>query len=428
MTRSFANKFNQIKQHTLFKNTAWLLGTEITGKLARILTVLALAAYLDTVTYGVVMLSVACHDLFRITLKCGPGSQIIQCAESDLVSFTRNGAGLQWILCGTLALIQYCFSFLIGDFYESQDVTYILQCLAPVYLFYPLTSSNVFLIQRQNNMRYFSLWNGACITFENLVLALCLFLDFGIYSVIATKYVGVILWTVGFWLAPVKAHGVAFEFAVFKKLVRTSSTLFFTEMSKSLKGHSDLFIAGKLLTPEIFGIYAFAKSVSIGLSQALSNAFCNALFPHVCALNRDDQQQVARRQILILTAVMALILLCQAASAPIYVPLLFGASWEGSVQIVSILCVASVGNLLFDIRCLSLRAQGAFSRELNEQLVFSLIATATIFLFAPLNAIEMAWAVLVGAATWSIWYSSQVFFKHLQSHFTHNLVSLEKQK
>ncbi|WP_100642941.1 oligosaccharide flippase family protein [Alteromonas facilis] len=422
------HKFLAIFSHRLFKNTAWLLGTEITGKLARVLTVLALAAFLDTVTYGVVMLTMACHDLFRITLRCGPGSQVIQCSNTDVISFTRNGAGLQWIICGVLSVIQFLLAFPIGSFYQSYDVQFLLQCLAPVYLFYPLTSSNVFLIQRANNMRYFSLWNGACLTFENLVLALCLWLDFGIYAVLATKYLGVLLWTFGFYIAPVKSFGTAFELAVFKRLFRTSSTLFFTEFSKSLKGHADLFIAGKLLLPEVFGLYAFAKSVSIGLSQSLINAFSNALFPHVCALNRDRQQQSAIRQIILLTSIMGVLLLSQAAVAPFYVPILFGERWIDSVAIVQMLCLASVGTLIFDIRCLFLRSSGAFTSELKEQLVFSIITLAAIMILMPDSALNMSYAVLVGTCISVTLYLIQTVLRRYHVASVLTVSSLEKLK
>ena len=204
--------------------------------------------------------------------------------------------------------------------------------------------------------------------------------------------------------------------------------MFFTEFSKAFKGHADLFIAGKLLLPEVFGLYAFAKSVSIGLSQSLINAFSNALYPHVCALNRESKQQQATRQIILLTSVMAFVLFCQAASAGVYVPLLFGERWSDSVAIVTVLCLTSVGSLVFDIRCLFLRAAGAFTSELLEQMLFCIVTIATILILVPKDAYAMAMSVLFGTCLSLSWFGARFIYFQIKSGLTPGLSSVEKIK
>ena len=72
----------------MITNASWLLGTEFVAKITGLVVVFTLAASLDAVEYGTVMLAVACHEVFRLILRSGAGAQIIQCSElSQNVAF-----------------------------------------------------------------------------------------------------------------------------------------------------------------------------------------------------------------------------------------------------------------------------------------------------------------------------------------------------
>jgi PST family polysaccharide transporter len=58
-----------------------------------------LAAQLSAIEYGTIMLALACHEVLKLVLRSGAGSQIVQCNEHQLPEFVRNGALLQCIIC-----------------------------------------------------------------------------------------------------------------------------------------------------------------------------------------------------------------------------------------------------------------------------------------------------------------------------------------
>ena len=91
---------------TLVKNAGWLLSVEGVAKISRVVTILCMAALLTPVDYGIVILAVAFHDLFRMLMRSGTGNQVIQCQESDLPAFARNAAALQWAFCIGIAALQ----------------------------------------------------------------------------------------------------------------------------------------------------------------------------------------------------------------------------------------------------------------------------------------------------------------------------------
>lgn len=388
----------------LIKNTSWLLSTEIAARLSRILTIVVMAANLDLVEYGAAMLALAFHDIIRLVLKCGAGAQIVQCDNDKLPCFAGNGKAIQWILCTALAVMQYHIATAIGTFYDNPDITYLIQCLSPIYLIYPITSINVFMVMRNNQMRFLSLTNGACILAENFSTVLFLLLDFGLISVVLGKAANTLLWTLCFALAPVKRFQMKFDPAVTLHLVLTSSKLLGTEVCKSLRLHADSFIAGKLLPAELFGIYSFAKTAGIGISQALNNAYNNALFPYLCRLNREARIHSNRKQIVLITLLVASAFVLQALMAPIYVPLLFGERWNEAISTVSLLCIAGSMNVLFDTYCNFCRATAQYQHEFVRRALVSVIGIGCLILLQPSTPTDTGIAVLIGSAIWPLYF------------------------
>ena len=80
----------QYEDRRLLDNTTWLLLTEMAGKISRILVILALAAHLSAIEYGTVMLALACHEVLKLMLRSGAGTQIIQCSEKNLKEYENE--------------------------------------------------------------------------------------------------------------------------------------------------------------------------------------------------------------------------------------------------------------------------------------------------------------------------------------------------
>jgi len=119
-------------------------------------------------------------------------------------------------------------------------------------------------------MRYYSLANGLCIIAENLSIAALLWLDFDIMAVAFSKLVFAGMWLVLFIRLPKSGFGMSWQPAVIKTLFGNSTSILGTELAKAGRHHADTWIAGRILTPELFGIYAFAKNAGVGFGQCLS--------------------------------------------------------------------------------------------------------------------------------------------------------------
>jgi O-antigen/teichoic acid export membrane protein len=390
----------QFENRRLLSNTTWLLVTEIAAKVSRIMVIFALAAHLSAIEYGTVMLALACHEVLKLMLRSGAGTQIIQCSEANLKQYAKNGSILQWLVCVLLAGIQSALAIPVGDFYNNPEVTQLLASMAGVYLLYPLVSVKVFLIQRASNMRFYSLRNAGCIFAENLTIAVFVIFDFGIMSVVYGKWVFAILWVCLFFFAPVQRFGIGFQLSTFLILCRTSSQLLSTELIRALRMQLDMLIGARLLSPELFGIYSFAKSAGVGLSQSLNNAFNSALYPYLCDKHRQGKITQYVRWVYLVTTAVGLLFVLQAFAVPIYVPLLFDQEWQQQYLVITLLCLAALSSIYVDTHCNLLRAQGAYKHELYTRLFCLVISTVSLLSFQIDTPESLALMVLASSISW----------------------------
>lgn len=396
----------------LFSNTVWLFSAEILSKVSRVLTIIVLAGTLTPISYGTAFLALACHDMLALILRAGAGAQIIRCDDKQLRCFARNGATIQWGICLSLATIQYCMSDFVASWYDNPDLALLLQTMAATYLFYPWVSIKIFLLQRANRMRQFSICNGICITMENVSIAVFAWWQADFMAVAYGKIVFSILWLILFSFIPVKSYGIGFDVQILKDLLRTSSQLFSCEFLRSLRLYADIFIAGKIMSPELFGLYSFAKNAGIGLSQSIGNVFNGALYPFLCKLQRSNTLQEHQRIIYLVALGVGSIFIMQAVMVKYYVPILFDDKWHAMIPVVTIMCLTALPSLMVDTYCSFERARSHFKLEISTRFICLSISLLLLFLLSPTQPMDFALVMVLSSLLWCL----VIYFGHSSIH------------
>ncbi|MFT7008257.1 MAG: O-antigen/teichoic acid export membrane protein [Colwellia sp.] len=404
----------------LLSNATWLLTAEFISKISRIFTIVVLAAQLSPTGYGTAMLALAFHDVFGLLLRAGVGSQLINCKPHQLESFAKNGIIIQWAICLTIAIAQWNSADYLSSLYDNNNIAILLQIMALIYLFYPWVSIKIFLLQRENQMRWFSIRNGICVIIENSTIAITALLGADIFAVALGKIAFSLFWLVLFSFSPVKSYGISFKFSIISQMLKTSGKLFNTEFLRGIRLHADTFIAGKLLTPELFGFYTFAKNAGVGLSQSISQVYISALFPYLCKLERKGQLLAQQNKIVIISLCIGFLFVIQAIIAPIYVPILFDDKWFSVIPIITILCLVALPNLMIDIVCCMQRVKEQYHRETFTRLVCLIISLITLFIFSPDEPMEFAMAIFFS----SLFCLIPIYLLNLLKPFNHNLLTL----
>lgn len=384
----------------LLKNTCWMLAAESVARISRLLTIVVLGLCLDPTQYGTAMLAIVCHDLLRVFTRVGSGAKVIQCRQNELAAFASNASTLQWLLCLTLTAIQIGSAETIANYYQNPELASVLTIMALSNLIYPLVTVRVFLVQRNNNMRYFASASASSVIVENLCTALLVIAGLGVMSVALAKLCSAVCWVVFFYRAKVTHYPCSFCPRTMKRLTVFASKILSSELLKSLRLQIDSLFAARALSPELFGLYSFAKSSGVGLSQSLSAGYLSSLYPYLCEQQRRLALQSNIKKAYLGAAIIAILFLIQAAVAPIYLDLLFGDRWTNAAVLVSILCLSAIPALCIDTTNTILRVQGRSHWEVYLALYSLFTLLIPLLLIPPQTAFGYATLVTLTSLTW----------------------------
>ena len=112
--------------------------------------------------------------------------------------------------------------------------------------------------------------------------------------------------------------------------------------------------------------YPFFGTLMGWLGVALTGALAGSLFPVLAAVSHDRHEMLRRfdRAVIVNVLPVALVIALQAAMAPIYVPLIFGAQWAHAAWLVALICISSLTRPAADAAAQLLRAAGLPKHEL----------------------------------------------------------------
>ncbi len=355
----------------LLTNLASLMGGEGVHRISRLICIMLVARALGVEAYGAMVFVALCHESFRCLSKLSGGSLIIQCQQSDLAWVCANSARLNAFIAIVTATLQFCLADFISRFFDQTTIADLLKVLSLTHLIYPFVMVQVNLLHRQQHLKKFALLSTICVVVEDLSCALFAVILQSAWCVVLAKSLSAVLWCILFYRFGSERPEAIAKWSRMPQLLNASVRIFSSELSKQLRSNCDIFIAARLLGPEAFGLYSFAKNAAIGIAQSISNAYLHALYPYIAKLIQQGSSLSALSTSIGLVGLISLLFIVQSFLAPFYVPIVFGEKWSVASSIVSILCLASVALLFTDTCLLFFRCQSNFTIELLGQ-VFAL--------------------------------------------------------
>lgn len=384
----------------LVSNTRWMFIAEGLARASRLVTIIALASLLSSSDYGVAMLAIVCYELLRVITRLGSGAIIIQCTDTELASTASNAYLLNWIICLLLAVFQYFISPVIANFYQKPLLEPLLQLMAVSYLIYPIVTVRACLLQRNNKMKYFALFSALSVMTDNLSTALLVWLGFGVYAVAIAKIAAALVWLILFSFVKPPHFKPTYRIAEMRRLIIFSCKVLASDLLKTSRNQVDVLLAGKLLSPELFGLYSFSKSAGVGLGQALSNAYLSCIYPRMAALHREQCLASGLHQIFTIAFIISLIFVTQSILAPVYIPFLFHNDWQNPSTLVMILCLCAIPCLIIDICALILRIQHLVNQEISLQAVTVISLIVILLTYSPNTPLSFALCTVAVNFSW----------------------------
>lgn len=391
-------RVKQLLSGQFIRNVGWLGTAELVNRIFRLGTTVTLARMFSSQDYGAMALIYTILEFANVfTLRGGIGAKIIQADEKDIEAVCNTSFWLNLILCVSVFLCQCIAAFPIAQFYGNQQLVFPICLLACIYLIYPLFMVNSALIERNNHLKITALCNVAQAFVGNIVTVVLALLGMGVWAVVIPIVLSTSVWVFITWINNPWRPPTKFSLDKWREVLNFGKNMLAIEFLNKIRNNLDYLIVGKFLGAEQLGIYFFAFNAGSGISMNVINTFMSALYPHICAV-REDWLEFRKRYINNLKKILSIVIpliLTQSILAPIYVPIIFGEKWNAAVPILIIICLSVILRVFGWANSLLLTAVDKTHINLNLNIIFTVLFSATILLTVQWGIFWVAVSILV---------------------------------
>ncbi len=401
MQRLFSFKTDvaqRLGQDRFVRNLSWMGLSEIGIRVSRLGATVILARYLTEQDYGLAAIVLTTHQFIRVFTRNGILNKIIQADDSTVDEMCKTAYWLNWILSGILFVGQVAIAFAVAYFYGNFGLVLPICAIAATYLVYPLGLVQAALVQRQNQMRVWSMANLLQVGIDNLLTGLLAFLGWGMWAIVLPKLLTAPILVIVVWRHSSWRPVYGFTLKKWRHIANFGTRVLGVEWLATLRENIDYLLIGRFLSIEALGIYYFAFNAGLGISLSVINAIKISLYPDLCKARTDwgRLQGRYRSGLKTISRVIVPLVLVQSCLAPIYVPIVFGEKWvsQGAVPILILICLSAIPRPFADASSLLLRAIDKPHLELRWNAVFTLLLAVAVVVGAQWGIRGVAIAVL----------------------------------
>lgn len=405
-------KTKKILSGQFIRNVGWLGAAELVNRIFRLGTTVTLARVFSQQDYGLMAVIYTVFDLATVFIfKGGVGAKIIQ-TEQDKVSNTCDTAyWLNWLLCGSLFIIQCLAAYPIAKFYDNNQLILPICVVAIMYLIYPFFLIHCALIERENRLKIIAICTAIQSILINIITVTLAILGLGIWSIVWSMVLTIPVWFIITWKNHSWRPPKSFSLKDWQEIINFSKNLLGVEFLTKLQLNLDYLIVGRFLGVGQLGLYYFAFNAGSGITNNIVNSLMSALFPHLCDA-RGDRQKLKKRyykslKTISLTVIPIIIL--QSTLSPIYVPIIFGEKWVSAIPVLILICLSVIPMTFKHAASLLLNTINQSHISLYFDLIYTVIFAIAIIISAQWGILAVAITVLVINILFSTIFS---FFSH----------------
>lgn len=392
------SRLRTVLKGRFFRNVSWMGASELVNRIFRLATTLTLARMFNSTDYGLVAILYTVADFANtFSLKYGIGAKIIQVDDQHLKATCNTAYWLNWLLCGSVFLLQCVAAFPIAQFYGNNLLILPICVLAFNFLLVPLFAVQAALIQRENRLQITALGNVAQSVTGNILTVILALLGFGVWAVAIPMLVSTTTWiAIAYRNHPWRPPGF-FHLDRWQDIIRFGTNMLGVELLGKLRSNLDYLIIGRFIGVEALGLYFFAFNAGLGISNSVGYTLLAPLFPHLCEA-RKDYQLFRRRyfnSLKTLALVFVPLILLQSFLAPFYVPIVFGEKWIPAIPLLILICLSAIPRPFAYAASLLLDAIDKTRITFLFELVFTLVFAIAILVAVQWGIFWVAVAVLL---------------------------------
>ena len=413
------NKLKQLLSDRFIRNIGWLGVAELVNRIFRLATTVTLDRTFSPYDYGMVSVIYTIIEFASVfALRAGIGAKIVQAEEQELKVVCDTAYWINWILYGSLFIIQLVAAYPIARFYGNNKLIWPICVLASVYLMHPFFLIQSILIERENRLKVTALCTATQAILSNIIIVILAVLGMGVWAVVWSMVLTYPVWIVINYINHPWRPPTSFTLERWQEITSYGSKLLGVDLLGRLRMNLDYLLVGGFIGIEALGLYFFAFNAGLGISQSILNSITVALFPHLCAARGNAKQ--LKKQFLGSLKTIALILLplvfLQSSLAPFYVPIIFGQKWVTAIPILILICLSAVPIALSRATSQLLQTVDKTHIDFYWNMIFTVIFAASLLLTVREGIFWVAVAVLITQAVampiFTVWVSRTIFAKN----------------
>lgn len=319
----------------------WRSGSQIVAQLVQWAATFLVIRILSPADYGLYAMTGVVLAFLNMLNGYGLASSLVQQREVTPLMI-RQLFGMLLVLNGCLALAQLALAPLAAAYYRQEEVAALLRVQAIAYLFTPFIALPYALLSRQMDFRRQASVNmlaaiAAALTALGGALA-----GWGVWTLVLAPMALFATRAIGMTLAARALVWPSFDFRGAGHLARYGGIMAAGQLFWFAQSQSDVFVAGRLLSPHALGIY----TTSLFLTQIFVAKFVPPLNEVAFSAFARLQGDAGARAWAFTKAVR----IVMAAALPFYVGLavtaeplvltMLGDKWAGAIPVVRILALA----------------------------------------------------------------------------------------
>lgn len=302
-----------------------------------------LARLLEPAEFGLVGMAMVFINISYIFMDFGLSSALIQSKKNTDLTYS-SVFYINLIFGLFLTLIFYFIAPFIGDFYENDQITYLVRWLSLVFVFSSLGQVQSVILRKKLNFKALTIQGLIANSIGGILGVFFAFQGWGVYALIVQQLSAALLGSLLIWKLSSWKPELMFSYKEVKNLTNFSLFVFLDSLFSNIFKNLDVLLIGKVFSPMVLGFYTRSVSLKDQVTNFSSLSLTKVFYPVLSEL-QDDEAEYSRIYFKVISVVS---FLSFGLSGVLYVLGsdiiigLFGPKWAPSVPIFQVLILSVV--------------------------------------------------------------------------------------
>ena len=354
----------------------WLFLEKGGQQLASFVVFTAIARIIGPEEYGLVAL---CGLFFSMAINIING--MVDAVISLRIRDDLRLSTLFWLVtaCGAvLSSLSYVLAGSFAGVMGNVRLAPLLQCFSLLPFLLALAAVPTVLVSSSMNFRIFTIRTLIAAVVSGVIGIGLARRDFGAYAIAIQQIIFFIIMNSIVWPGCGWRPRFMFQLEAMSEILQLGFHQVGSSLVSSFEQQMPRLLLGYFIGPLAVGQYTFVLRICAAFQEILIQPLLSVIYP-AFALVRDDhseQKKILGQVIMIFGALIFPALALAVVTAPIYLPLLFGAKWEMTIPLLQLMLVASATSSLSLIMRDLLRAHKLIGAFFRWQMIIVLVGFA----------------------------------------------------